>query len=68
MDVKSFPNHKLSFGINFEMAGIQLEEFQENKLTTSSAFNNAVRPQGLHYDFEVDTNLFAVFLSHEFHN
>ena len=33
---------------------------------TSSAFNNAVRPQGLHYDFEVDTNLFAVFLSHEF--
>ena len=66
MDVKSFPNHKLSFGINFEMAGIQLEEFQESKLTTSSAFNNAVRPQGLHYDFEVDTNLFAVFLSHEF--
>ena len=66
MDVKSFANHKLSFGINFEMAGIQLEEFQENKLTTSSAFNNAVRPQGLHYDFEVDTNLFAMFLSHEF--
>jgi outer membrane receptor protein involved in Fe transport len=66
MDVKSFLNHKLSFGINFEMAGIQLEEFQENKLTTSSAFNNAVRPQGLHYDFEVDTNLIALFLSHEF--
>ncbi len=66
MDVKSYANHKLSFGINFEMAEIQLEEFQENKLTTSSAFNNSVRPQGLHYDFEVDTNLFAVFLSHEF--
>ena len=66
MNVNNFPNHKLSFGINFEMAGIQLEEFQENKLITSSAFNNAVRPQGLHYDFEVDTNLFAVFLSHEF--
>ena len=65
-DVKSFLNHKLSFGINFEMAGIQLEEFQENELTTSSAFNNAVRPQGLHYDFEVDTNLIAMFLSHEF--
>ena len=66
MDVKSFPNHKLSFGINFEMAAIQLEEFQENKLTTGSSFNQAVRPQGLHYDFEVDTNLFAMFLSHEF--
>ncbi len=66
MDVKNFPGHKISFGINFEMAAIQLEEFQENQLTTSSAFNNAVRPQGLHYDFEVDTNLFAMFLSHEF--
>ena len=66
MDVKSFSNHKLSFGINFEIASVQLEEFQANNLTTSSAFNNAVRPQGLHYDFEVDTNLFAMFLSHEF--
>ncbi len=66
IDVKNFPDHKLSFGINFEMAAIQLEEFQANTLTTSSAFNNAVRPQGLHYDFEVDTNLIAMFLSHEF--
>ena len=66
MDVKSFLNHELSFGINFEMARIQLEEFQENKLTTGSSFNQAVRPQGLHYDFEVDTNLTAMFLSHEF--
>ena len=66
IDIKNFPDHKLSFGINFEMAAIQLEEFQANTLTTSSAFNNAVRPQGLHYDFEVDTNLIAMFLSHEF--
>lgn len=66
IDIKNFPDHKLSFGINFEIAAIQLEEFQANTLTTSSAFNNAVRPQGLHYDFEVDTNLIAMFLSHEF--
>ena len=66
MDVKSFPDHKLSFGINMEIANIQLEEFQLNKLTNSSAFNNAVRPQGLHYDFKVETNLLATFLSHEF--
>ena len=66
IDIKNFPDHKLSFGINFEMAAIQLEEFQANILTASSAFNNAVRPQGLHYDFEVDTNLIAMFLSHEF--
>ena len=66
MNVKSFPNHTLSFGINFEIADVQLEEFQPNQLTNSSAFNNATRPQGLHYDFEVDTNLYAAFLSHEF--
>jgi len=66
MDVKNFPNHKLSFGINFEIAGIQLEEFQPEALITGSPINQAVRPQGLHYDFEVDTNLFAMFLSHEF--
>ena len=66
MDIRTFSNHKLSFGTNLEIAKIQLEEFQPNVLTTSSAFNNAVRPQGLHYDFEVDTNLLAAFVSHEF--
>ena len=66
MDVNSFTNHKLSFGINLELANIDLEEFQPEELTTSSAFNNAVRPQGFHYDFSVNTNLFAVFLAHEY--
>ena len=66
MNVKNLSNHKLSFGINFEIADVQLEEFQPNQLTNSSAFNNATRPQGFHYDFEVDTNLYAAFLSHEF--
>ena len=66
MNVKNLSNHKLSFGINFEIADVQLEEFQPNQLTDSSAFNNATRPQGLHYDFEVNTNLYAAFLSHEF--
>ncbi len=66
MDIKRLTNHKLSFGVNFEMAGVNLEEFQPNELTNSSSFNNAVRPQGLHYDFEVDTNLLASFLSHEY--
>ena len=66
VNVKRFPKHKLSFGTNFEIADVQLEEFQPNQLTNSSAFNNATRPQGLHYDFEVNTNLYAAFLSHEF--
>tara|TARA_B100000963_G_scaffold308125_1_gene283481 strand:- start:24 stop:2039 length:2016 start_codon:yes stop_codon:yes gene_type:complete len=66
LDVNSFSNHKLSFGINLELANIDLEEFQPEELTSSSAFNNAVRPQGFHYDFSVSTNLFAAFLSHEY--
>ena len=66
LDVNTFSNHELIFGTNFEMAKIELEEFQANELTTSSAFNNAVRPQGMHYDFKVNTNLLAAFLSHEY--
>ena len=66
MDVNSFINHKLSFGINLEIANIDLEEFQPEELTSPNAFNNAVRPQGFHYDFAVNTNLVAMFLSHEF--
>ena len=55
-----------NFGAQFEAADINLDEFQPNKLTTSSAFNNAVRPQGFHYNFEVFTNLVAVFLNHNY--
>ena len=55
-----------NFGAQFEAADINLDEFQPNKLTTSSAFNNAVRPQGFHYNFEVLTNLVSVFLNHNY--
>ena len=44
-----------------ETARVKLEEFQEFPLTTSSAFNNAVRPQGFHYNYEVDSRSVAVF-------
>ena len=37
-------------------------ETQANALTTSSAFNNATRPQGKHYDYEVDSKVYAAFL------
>lgn len=66
LDIDTYSNHKLNFGINLEFAKIDLEEFQPEELTTSSPFNNAVRPQGFHYDFAVNTNLVAMFLSHEF--
>jgi outer membrane receptor protein involved in Fe transport len=53
-DVLSF-----ELGGDFELMRGHLEEFQEEPLTTSSAFNNAVRPQGTHYDFDVDGAMFA---------
>jgi len=52
---------ELISGMQAEIAGIKLKEFQELPLTTSSTFNNAVRPQGFHYDYEVDSKLIAVF-------
>ncbi len=59
MNVNVFSNHELSFGANLEIAKIKLEEFQPNEFS-------ATRPQGLHYDFVVDTKLLAAFISHEF--
>ena len=66
VDLNKFQDHEISFGTNIEFAKVDLNEFQPNALTDSSAFNNAVRPQGLHYDFKVNTRLLAIFLKHEF--
>ena len=52
-------------GGQIELALVNLDEFQPEALTTSSAFNNAVRPQGFHYDFEVVTNLLAFYFGQE---
>ena len=46
MDVNSFTNHNESFGINLELANIDLEEFQPEELTSPNPFNNAARPKG----------------------
>jgi len=54
-------NIKLTSGMQIETARVKLKEFQEFPLTTSSAFNNAVRPQGFHYNYEVDSRSVAVF-------
>lgn len=48
-------------GIHVDFAKSELTEIQKNKLTTSSAFNNATRPQGKHYDYEVDSTSYALF-------
>ena len=52
-------------GSQVEIAFINLDQFQPDILNSPNAFNNAVRPQGYHYDFEVVTNFFAGFISHE---
>ena len=59
--VNKLENIKLTSGMQTETARVKLAEFQEFPLTTSSAFNNAVRPQGFHYNYEVDSRSVAVF-------
>jgi iron complex outermembrane recepter protein len=46
-------------GAHAELMSGELKEYQDEPLTTSSSFNNAVRPQGTHYDFDVDSELLA---------
>ena len=60
-----FENYALTTGLQIEMAEAELIETQANALTTSSAFNNATRPQGKHYDYEVDSEVYAVFVGLE---
>ena len=48
-------------GLQLDFAKVELIETQKDALTTSSAFNNATRPQGKHYDYEVDSTVIAVF-------
>ena len=60
-----FENYSLTTGLQIEMAEAELIETQANALTTSSAFNNATRPQGKHYDYEVDSEAYALFVGIE---
>ena len=48
-------------GFQFDLAKAELTETQKDALTTSSAFNNATRPQGKHYDYQVDSLVYAIF-------
>jgi len=60
-----FENYSLTTGLQIEIAKAELTETQANPLTNSSAFNNATRPQGKHYDYEVDSEVYAVFMGFE---
>tara|TARA_Y100001970_G_scaffold98563_1_gene123928 strand:- start:72793 stop:74847 length:2055 start_codon:yes stop_codon:yes gene_type:complete len=48
-------------GFQIEMASSKLKQNQADDLTTSSAFNNATRPKGKHYDYQVDSTAIAIF-------
>lgn len=58
-------NFSVTSGFQIELADAELIETQANALTTSSAFNNATRPQGKHYDYEVDSRIYSLFLGIE---
>lgn len=57
-----------SVGAQVEFMSGHLDQWQAEELTDSSAFNNTVRPQGWHYDYDVDSFLAAGYydLSWEF--
>ena len=59
-------NNSFGVGSQIEFAHVNLDQYQPYVLNSPNAFNNAVRPQGFHYDFEVKTNLIAGYISHEF--
>ena len=46
-------------GAQIELMSGHLDQWQAEPLTDSSPFNNAVRPQGWHYDYDVDSFLAA---------
>ena len=58
----------VSAGAQIEYMAGHLDQWQAEPLTDSSAFNNAVRPQGWQYDYDVDSFLAAGYydLSWEF--
>tara|TARA_B100000963_G_scaffold22291_1_gene16697 strand:- start:57 stop:2105 length:2049 start_codon:yes stop_codon:yes gene_type:complete len=60
-NVNNYESFNLVSGIQLDIAQVELTETQKNKLTTSSAFNNATRPKGKHYDYEVDSIVYAFF-------
>ncbi|HEV2111110.1 MAG TPA: TonB-dependent receptor [Gammaproteobacteria bacterium] len=50
------------YGLDVEYAHGGLTEFQPAPLTTSSPQQDAIRPQGLHYDYQADSRALAGYL------
>jgi len=52
----------LIYGLDFEYAHGWLTELQPAPLTTSSPQQDAIRPQGLHYDYQADSRTLAGYV------
>lgn len=63
--ISDYDSFTLVQGLQIDLAKAELIETQKNALTTSSAFNNATRPKGKHYDYEVDSTVIALFVGIE---
>ena len=64
-DIRNFDGYSTVRGFSVESTKAGLKETQGDQLTTSSSFNNATRPQGKHYDYEVDARAYAGFIGVE---
>ncbi len=59
MDAIERDDLRMTVGAQVEYMAGHLDQFQAEPLTDSSPFNNAVRPQGQQYDYDVDSFLAA---------
>ena len=61
VQVNELSSYSLTRGFTVELSQVDLKQFQKSDLIDSSAYNNAVRPQGFHYDYQVETKSLAMF-------
>ena len=52
-------------GVDLELGHSTLKEFQENPTTGGTPPANAIRPAGLHYDYDVHSNVESMYLQAE---
>ena len=64
LKLRTRPSDRLGiiYGLDFEYAHGWLTEFQPSPLTTSSPQQDAIRPQGLHYDYTADSRTLAAYV------
>ena len=61
VQVNELSSYSLTRGFTIELSQVDLKQFQKSELIDSSAYNNAVRPQGFHYDYQVEAKSLAMF-------